>query len=177
MHALTWKAFDQRSSKMQFNSSPDFIGTTIAYFRRGDANLLYGFNVDILSLSSPTENEYNVWSQRQSSLVLPLMFSMKFRLYQNPNSIFFPYAIIGIGPALGFELSKSPGYINSLAESQLMLGAGGYIGGGVDFLWMEDWAFSLDIRYNVAYFNKSVGFVNHFDTFSFGLGFSRALGP
>ncbi len=178
-YAPSWNDFDESSGKMLFNAGSDFVGTTIAYMRKGNSRMLYGFNVDILSISSPVANSSNnlfVSPLTQSSLVVPLLFTMKFRFINNPYSKLSPYAITGVGPTLGFRLNPSTNFFNSLSNIQTQLGAGGYIGTGVDLLWMEDWAFSADIRYNVMYFNNSIGFNNQYNGVSFGIGFMRAFG-
>ena len=77
-----------------------------------------------------------------------------------------------MGPALGIGLNNIPGLTNSISNSNIHIGASGYIGGGVDLLFMEYWAFSLDIRYNTMYFNNSIGLIDPFNSLSFGIGFN-----
>lgn len=179
-YAQSWNDFDQGSGKMLFNAGQDFFGTTIAYMRQGNARVMYGFNVDIMSVSSPVVNGgnslFSATPFTQSSLVVPLLFTMKFRFLDNPYSKFSPYAITGVGPTMGFRFNSGTSFFNSLSNIQTQLGAGGYLGAGVDMLWMEGWAFSADIRYNVMYFNNSIGFDNQYNGLSFGIGFMRAFG-
>ena len=68
-YAPSWDDFDKNSGKMQFNAGSNFVGTTIAYMHKGNSRFLYGFNVDILSFSSPAINNLFATPFSQSSLV------------------------------------------------------------------------------------------------------------
>ncbi len=175
--ALSWNDFDRHSGKVQLNAGANFFGSTIAYMHKGSSRLLYGFNLDVLASNSsaPTNNLFaNQFSQ--SSFLIPLQFSMKFRLIENPYSKLSPYVITGAGPTLGFQFTNGASIFNSFSNLQANLGAAGYLGGGVDLLWMNDWAISADIRYNVMYFDTPLSLSNEYTGFSFGIGFMRAFG-
>jgi opacity protein-like surface antigen len=176
--ASNWRQFDEHSGMMQFHAGSNFFGSSLAYFTRGDGKLLYGINLNVMSI--PTADDYLTGFYRSpvqtSALLFPLWFTLKLRLSDRSSSKFSPYIITGVGPTLALRFHNGSKFINALSEFNTEWGGGGYLGAGFDYLWGGEWAISADIRYNIIRFDNPVGLNRDYSGFSFAVGFLRAFG-
>lgn len=175
---VTWDDFYQQNGMAQFNVGNEFAGSSIAYYRGGSGHLIYGFNVDILSVGTtpPPIQNFHAPTINQTGMLIPFWFTLKMRLSQNPNNTLSPYLITGAGPTLGMRIKDNSSFVNALSSIDSELGAGGFVGAGVDYLWAGSWAISMDVRYNVIRFANATGLSDAYDGVSFSIGFIRAFG-
>lgn len=173
-----WRQFDEHSGMMQFHAGSDFLGSSLAYFTRGEGKLLYGINLDVMSVAARDDQLTSFYRSpvQSSALLFPVWFSLKFRLSDRSGSNFSPYMITGVGPTLALRFHNGSNFISSLTEFNTEWGGGGYFGAGFDYLWGGEWAISADVRYNVIRFDNPVGLDRDYSGFSFAVGFIRAFG-
>ena len=179
-HQVTWSDIDQQSGKMQLTAGPNFVGSSLAYFRRGNGQLLYGFNMDILSVGTGNDllsEYYNAGfpGLSETNLLLPFWLSLKVRLTNRPASKVAPYVIAGLGPALSLRMNNSVGFFDALTSINADLGGGAYMGLGVDYMWADSWAISADVRYIAIDFDTPLRFSEEYDGVSLAIGFMRAF--
>ena len=177
---MSWQDFDQQNGKVQFVAGAGYFGSTISYFRKGTGRLMYGFNMDILPISTGVNaaNDYfgaGLPGISQTSLLMPFWFSMKMRLTNRPASSISPYVIAGLGPAIGLRMENQQSFWDSISSINADLGGGGFAGIGVDYLWADEWAISADVRYMALDFDSPLRFSEDYSGLTFALGFVRAF--
>lgn len=176
----SWEDFQDRSGRAYFSAGPGYVGSSLAYFLNGGSNRLqYGLNVDLVTVFEGaqqrlTQAGYTV-GQQESAFLVPFWLSMKFRITDNPFSKVAPYLITGAGPTLGLKFNDASSFSNIVNNVEGELGGGAYFGAGLDFLWMERWAISTDVRYNFIKFNDVLGLSDEYRGVSFSFGFIRAF--
>jgi len=158
--------------------SNEYVGSSFSYFPRTTNRLQYGLNVGIIPILKNKNNTSNYYlrGDEERLLLVPFWLSVKIRLRTNYDDRLIPYLIGGFGPTLGLDFGPYSGFFDSITHLRGELGGGGYVGFGIDYLWTEDWAFSMDARYNLFVFDHPVGKDKEFSGFSFFIGFARAFG-
>lgn len=176
--ASNWQQFDQHSGMMQFHAGADFFGSSLAYFARGSGRVLYGLNLNIMSIATTSDRLTNFYHSpvQSSALMFPLWFTLKLRLYDSPGSKISPYVITGVGPTVALRFNNGSGFFSALSEFNTQWGGGGFVGAGFDYLWAGEWAISADIRYNAIRFDNPAGLNSDYSGLSFAVGFIRAFG-
>ena len=174
---LRWDDFYEQNGTGRINMGAGYVGSSVAYFQKGSGRLLYGLNIDLLAVETVRELLPNrfVPVYRETALIVPLWLTLKIRLLQQPHSTLSPYLISGIGPTWGLRIHNDGDFFDALGSIQGQIGAGGFVGAGIDYLWAEDWALSMDVRYNVIRFDNPLGLEESYDGFSFSIGFMRAF--
>ena len=178
-NTVSWNDFYNHNGMMHLHAGTEYVGTSLAYFTRGNARVMYGLNIDLLPVStSPNyvNYYYNNSIPTQSSLLIPIWLSFKVRLTTNNNHRIAPYVIAGVGPTLGLQFRGNTDVFDSVTRITSEIGGGGFAGIGFDYRWAEDWAISSDIRYNVIRLDNPIGSSDNYDGVSFYLGFVRAFG-
>lgn len=167
--------YGHHNGTMHLLVSNDYVGSSFSYFPSTTNRLQYGLNAGIIPIVQNGNSTY-LRGEENRSLLIPLWFSVKIRLRTGYDDKLIPYFIGGLGPTLGLNFGPYGGFFNSINHLNGELGGGGYMGLGVDYLWAEDWAFSMDVRYNLFVFDQPVGKDKEFSGFSFFIGFARAFG-
>lgn len=158
--------------------SNKYVGSSLAYFPKTANRLQYGLNAGIIPIvtNKNATSNYYLREDEDRLLLIPFWLSVKIRLRTSYDYKLIPYVIGGIGPTLGLDFGPYSGFLDSMTHLSGQLGGGGYVGFGIDYLWAEDWAFSVDVRYNLFLFDHPVGEGKEFSGFSFFVGFARAFG-
>ncbi|GEM_PF-3126105 len=177
-HISQYDRFYSRTGVMHLQAGEDFLGSSLAYFRKGSNRLLYGMNLSVLTVNTGQRllDGYASGTIGTTGYIIPFWLSLKIRINPRSPGNITPYIITGLGPTLGLNLHEASGFINSLSHLEAELGGGAFLGAGVDYIWNEDWAFSVDIRYNYVRFNNPLGLSDEYRGLSFSLGFVRAFG-
>jgi len=175
----SWEDFQDRSGRALFTAGPGYVGSSLAYFMNGGGRLQYGLNLDLVTVFDGaqqrlTQAGYTV-SQSEQAFLVPLWLSMKVKVTDNPFAKFAPYVITGAGPTLGLKFNDASTFSNIISNVEGELGGGAFLGAGVDFMWMERWAISTDVRYNFVKFNDTLGLSDEYRGVSFSFGFIRAF--
>lgn len=169
--------YEHNNGTMHLIMSGEYVGSSFSYLSRTENRMQYGLNAGLIPIAqnSNTASDYYVRGDENRLLLVPLWFSVKIRLKTTDDKL-VPYLIGGLGPTLGLDFGPYNGFFNSLNHLNGELGGGGYAGIGIDYLWAEDWAFSMDVRYNMFLFDQPVGRDKQFSGFSFFIGVARAFG-
>lgn len=170
--------YNNNNGSMQFMVADEYFGTSFSYFKRTTNRFQYGLNGGIIPMISNYHATQQLYKDNEQNrlLLLPFWLSLKIRLRTNLEDKMIPYLIGGFGPTLGLNLGSNNGFIDTISYLRGQIGGGGYAGVGVDYLWAEDWAISMDVRYNVFAFDHPLGEDKEFSGFSFYIGFVRAFG-
>lgn len=174
----SWNDFDRRSGLMTFEGGSDFLGSSMAFNLKGDGRFIYGIRLNVLAVPSANrilQDQFNT-PYSETSLLLPVWFTLKFRLLNSPYSKISPYVSTGAGPTFGFRFNSRNRLSDTFSGVDSYLGAGGYVGGGFDYLWAEKWALSLEARYHVYRLDSPRGLNDGYEGFSFAVGFVKAFG-
>ncbi len=177
-HGSKYDRFYTRTGIMHLQAGEDFIGSSVAYFRKGNNRFLYGMNLSFLTVDTGQRllNGYSSGTIGETGYLIPFWLSLKIRLKTGDTGNITPFILTGLGPTLGLKLHQASGFINSLSHLEAELGGGAFLGAGVDYIWNEEWAFSADIRYNYVRFNNPLGLSDEYRGLSFAIGFVRAFG-
>lgn len=168
--------YDHNNGSMQLMLSNEYVGSSFSFFKKTTNQFQYGLNSGIIPIFNDySENQPN-YSNQSRLLLIPVWLSLKIRLKTNLKDNLIPYFIGGLGPALGLDLGSNMGFIDTISYLRGELGGGAFIGAGVDYIWTEDWAISLDVRYNMFSFDHPLGGDKEFSGFSVFIGFIRAFG-
>lgn len=158
--------------------SSEYVGSSLSYFPKATNRLQYGLNAGIIPIvkNENTTSNYYLRGDERRLLLVPFWLSVKIRLRTSYDDKLIPYLIGGLGPTLGLDFGPYNRFFDSITHLSGELGGGGYVGLGFDYLWAEDWAFSMDVRYNLFLFHHPVGDDKEFSGFSLFIGFARAFG-
>jgi hypothetical protein len=168
--------YDHNNGSTQLMMSNDYVGSSFSFFKKTTNRFQYGLNSGIIPiLNDYPENQPN-YSNQSRLLLIPFWLSLKIRLRTNLDNKLIPYFIGGLGPTLGLDLRSNMGFIDTISYLRSELGGGAFIGAGVDYIWTDDWAISLDVRYNIFAFDHPLGEDKEFSGFSVYIGFIRAFG-
>ncbi len=170
--------FYERTGQMHVNFGAGYVGSSLAYFVRGKRRLLYGANLNVLSVSTGHHRSraYGGAVVSRQALLVPFWFTFKWRLRESAYGRFSPYVIGGLGPVLFVQVPEGRNILNSLTRMFGNLGGGAFLGIGLDYLWAEDWAFSADVRYNYFRVNHPTGLQSDNSGLSLFVGLTRAFG-
>lgn len=180
VHSLdrSWADFDHRQGRMSLTAGSEYVGASMALMMRNAGRLQYGLNLDMLPVEvSPNyANRYYDSYRSHSTLLVPVWFTVKMRLREDFSLPVSPYVIGGVGPTLALRFEGETGIVNTISQVEGTFGGGAFAGIGVDYLWAEEWAFSVDVRYNVIRLDTVLGRSDEYDGVSFFFGFIRAFG-
>lgn len=170
--------YNNNNGTMQLMMSNDYVGSSFSYFRKTANRFQYGLNVGIIPMASnyQTAQQYYEENEQNKLLLFPFWLSLKIRVRTNLEDKLIPYFIGGLGPTLGLDLGSNNGFIDTISYLRGEIGGGAFIGAGADYLWTDEWAISMDVRYNVFVFDHPLGDDKKFSGFSIYLGFIRAFG-
>jgi hypothetical protein len=169
--------YGNNNGAMHLLISNEYVGTSFSYFPRTENRLQYGLNVGIIPMSkSNSSSDYYLREDNNKLLLIPFLLSIKIHLRTGYDDRLIPYVIGGFGPILGLDFGSYNRFFDSMTHFNGALGGGGYAGLGLDYLWAEDWAFSMEVRYNLFAFDHPIGNNREFSGFSFFVGFARAFG-
>lgn len=170
--------YNNNNGSMQLMMSNEYVGSSFSYLRKTTNRFQYGLNSGIIPMVSNyhATQQYYKGNEQNRLLLFPFWLSLKIRLRTNLEDILIPYFIGGLGPTLGLDLGSNNGFIDTISYLRGEIGGGAFIGMGADYLWAEDWAISLDVRYNIFVFDHPLGEDKEFSGFSFYIGFIRAFG-
>lgn len=177
-HSISAREFyTNNNGAMHLLMSNEYVGTSFSYFPKTHNRLHYGLTVGIIPMyRNNVSSDYYLRENDNKLLLVPFLLSMKIYLRTDYDDRLIPYIIGGLGPILGLDFGPYNRFFDSMTHLNGALGGGGYVGLGFDYLWAEDWAFSMDVRYNLYVFDQPVGDDRKFSGFSFFLGFARAFG-
>lgn len=170
--------YENNNGSMQFMVADEYFGTSLSYFKKTANRFQYGLNAGIIPMVSNyhATQQFSKDNEQSRLLLFPFWLSLKIRLRTNLEDKLIPYLIGGLGPTLGLDLGSNNGFIDTISYLRGQIGGGGFAGVGFDYLWAEDWAISMDVRYNIFAFNHPLGEDKEFSGFSFYIGFVRAFG-
>jgi hypothetical protein len=163
--------------RLQFGQ--DYSGISGSLIRLRSNRLAMGFTFQLNQIFTGSQTSQELNPDLQSSgqyLFVPFLFTMKYHLVNDVGvADVVPYIIAGAGPTLGLHFPYGNNFFSTLQTISGQLGGGGFAGIGVDYLWSEEWALSLDVRYNLFRFSQPFGPNQEYRGVSFFMGFSRAL--
>jgi hypothetical protein len=161
---------------MQLMMSNEYVGSSFSFLRKTTNRFQYGINTGIIPILNENEATQHYYHDQPRLVLIPFWLSLKIRLRTNFEDKLIPYFIGGLGPALGMDLGSNRGFIDTISYLRGEIGGGAFIGAGADYIWTEDWAISLDVRYNMFAFDHPLGEDKEFSGFSIYIGFIRAFG-
>lgn len=175
---LTNDFYENNTGSMQLMVANEYVGSSISYFGETDNRFQFGLNAGIVPIvkNDVYSSEYYSQDEQYRLLLIPFWLTLKVRLRNNYNDKLIPYFIGGLGPTLGLDFGTNSGFMDSITYLRGQIGGGGYLGAGFDYLWAEEWAISMDVRYNIFAFDHPLGEDKEFSGFSIFVGFLRAFG-
>jgi hypothetical protein len=133
--------------------------------------------IRIVESNQNVRDAYSMNIQPQDQYyVIPFLLNIRINLKSRASiGDIVPYLVAGFGPAIGLYFPKGNGYFNNLDAVSANIGGGGFIGAGIDYLWIESWALSFDVRYNIYQFTQPLISDYKYNGVTFFVGFSKAL--
>lgn len=173
-----YENFYRKNVKANFLISSQYSGFSAALLQLKRERLALGLSFQVNQVSGTNDRVRELYGAGQTDgqyFFVPFLFNIKIPLLPEANvSDFEPYLIAGLGPAFGLYMPYG-NFFKNFSTISGKIGGGGFAGAGVDYFWQEEWAFSLDIRYNLYAFTHPLGRDQDYRGLSVFLGFSRAL--
>lgn len=174
-----FRNFYRKSGNARIVLGTDYEGISGSLIRLKRQRVSAGFSLQMNRIYRTNQSARDSYRQLQpagSYYLIPFLLNIKV-YFTNRAAIgdFVPYLIAGFGPALGLYMPAGHNFFNTLDAISGQIGGGGFLGIGTDYFWAEEWAISLDVRYNFFTFQHPLGENRDYKGISFFIGFSKAL--
>lgn len=172
-----------RGSYWDMNSAPDRIvitdyqryhavegggaGGWISFFSRTSENWFMEFNLGAISREIESVSRFDGQDTRVMTVV-PVLLGMRYHLFSpQSRSNIRPYVAFGAGPYWFADIFVHEEYWDKEEVTiNSKLKAGGYAGGGLDFMLTSWFGLNLDVKYHFVDFNSN----SDFSGYEYGLG-------